>query len=152
MISLLAIPVRIGSADALPFPAHPAPVRAITAVATPVGQVAVPHGGSFRLVSVDLHAAPVAVEGLPESGDIIVPAIVADAMSALGIRHEGLVFTPQMLREQDGVRYSPGLILRGDASSHFALGVYARQLADAVQASGLSYHDAHAATQAIQTA
>ena len=56
------------------------------------------------------------VTGLPTGGDqdIIVPLTVAAAMRELQVQHRGRVFTPGMVKEENGVKYAPDLIRHPD--------------------------------------
>lgn len=83
-VSLIPHPIRLGSPDSDQiFPAGNAKV--VYAATVPVQ-----YGG----LTLTPEAAPAGVEGLPESGDIIVPAVVAAAMATLGVRHKGAVISP----------------------------------------------------------
>jgi len=83
-ISLIPQPIRLGSPDAEPTPSS--------------GNAQVVYGCTEPLqyggLTLTPEAAPGSVEGLPDSGDIIVPAVVAAAMATLGIRHNGVVISP----------------------------------------------------------
>ena len=63
----------------------------------------------------NLLAPPSKIDGLPDDGDIIVAAQVADAMRLLGLRHRGQVYSPMLLVYRKGSPVgSPGLIWHRD--------------------------------------
>lgn len=76
--------------------------------------------GTISAIPVVAFTRPARVEGLPDSDDeaIIVPAIVADAMKQLGLRHRAGVYSPQQLLFDADRRPigAPGLIFHSDLS------------------------------------
>lgn len=64
-------------------------------------------------IAVSRASSPVRINGLPDSGDIVVPAQVADAMKLLKVTHNGRVFSPQRLVGKDAQGRpvgAPGLV------------------------------------------
>lgn len=86
MLNLTSVTLRLGGPDAPPLPPSGTTPTVRYAPARPPVLI----GG----VACTPEAAPIAVEGLPESGDIIVGGPVAAAMMSLGIRHAGAVVSP----------------------------------------------------------
>lgn len=86
MTNLTSITLRLGGPEAAPLP--PSGTTPTVRYA-PAGAPVIVGG-----VACTPEAAPIAVDGLPESGDIIVGGPVAAAMAALGVRHAGAVISP----------------------------------------------------------
>ena len=111
MTNLTPFPIRIGAPDAEEIPSSGiAKVVSLTSGAATIVEVA-------GLEIVARHFAPATrVTGLPTGGDqdIIVPLTVAAAMRELQVQHRGRVFTPGMVKEENGVKYAPDLIRHPD--------------------------------------
>ena len=111
MINLTPFPIRIGAPDAEEIPSSGAArVVSVNTDATTIVEVA------GRAV-IARHFAPAdRVLGLPlgSAEDIIVPPAVAAAMRELQEQYRGRVFTPGMLREENGVKFAPELIRHPD--------------------------------------
>lgn len=107
--STLSFPVRVGSADAPEIlPALPSP-----RVERWPGGDALLYDLGGREVRVERQAAIRRIVGLDldEEADLLVAAVVAEAMQQLGVQVRGRVFgLSAPLREEAGVKYAAHLI------------------------------------------
>lgn len=116
LVNLTGFELRFGSPNAVPIPPDGSAVVR-RADRPPAPPLELPDGQILPAMS---DAPVVGVDGLGEHDGpdavLIVSAQVASAMEALGIRRGKAVYSPGLLKEQDGVKYATAPVHHAAAS------------------------------------